>query len=135
MEAVERRVHDLPARKHVGDRVVAQERNQNHEQRHENFLTKVRLGFRRRPLGPVDPASREKPPEERIIEGGHNGHDREPVEERKVPAEDQDHLEGDKQDPGNVPSPSRPKAEPWHHQLHHVIPERPELVEPARHEV
>ena len=66
--------------------------------------------------------ARQKFFQQRIIEARQRRRDREPVEEGKIAAENEDDLKTHQQNSGDVAAPPRPEGEPRHDQLDHVVP-------------
>jgi len=77
-------------------------------------------------------ASRKNSLKEGIIEAGEKRNDSYVIQERQVPADDQDNLKTDEQGTGNVSRASWSKGKPRNDQLDEVIPSRTEFVEPMR---
>ncbi len=68
---------------------------------------------------------------ERIVETGEHRHDREPIEEREIAAQDQDDLKTRQQPARDVPAQAGPESEPGHDQLDEMVPEHAELMKPV----
>src|SRR5262249_17794095 len=58
-----------------------------------------------------------------------------PVQERKIAAQNQNDLETYEQGAGDVPRQSRIESKPGHDEFNYMVPERAELVEPVRPEI
>ena len=132
IEGIEGRVHDLSGGQHVRQRVEAQEGDDGRE-----GVGGDATGLRLLGSGDVAVEARtqgrgQQPREEAVVERGHGHRDRQPVEERQVAAQDQEHLEHDDQPARHQTRPPRTEDEEWGDELDQVIEEHLDLVEPRR---
>ena len=98
MKPVERRIHDLTTRDEVEHGTRTRKRDEDEKTERDDLLGAVEGSL----SPPLPPTGRNESCEERIVEARERRNDREPIEKREIPTEDQRELETHHQDAGDM---------------------------------